>query len=137
MKLLKRACILLAVAVGMFSTSATWAQICNNCGTVTNVRTTQVRGEASGGGAIVGGVLGGVLGHQIGGGRGRDVATVLGVAGGAYVGHQTERNMKSGTRYQVDVRMDNGGNRTFTYRNPPNFRSGDAIRVNKGKLARR
>lgn len=37
-------------------------------------------------GAIVGGVLGGVLGHQIGGGRGRDVATGLGVIGGAAIG---------------------------------------------------
>ena len=34
-------------------------------------------------GAVIGGVLGGILGHQVGAGRGRDVATV----GGAVVGH--------------------------------------------------
>jgi len=38
------------------------------------------------GGAIVGGIAGGVLGHQIGGGRGRDVATVAGTIAGALVG---------------------------------------------------
>lgn len=37
-------------------------------------------------GAVIGGILGGVLGHQIGGGRGQDVATALGAVGGAYVG---------------------------------------------------
>ena len=37
-------------------------------------------------GAVVGGILGGVLGHQVGGGRGRDVATALGAVGGAFVG---------------------------------------------------
>ena len=42
-------------------------------------------------GAILGGVIGGVLGHQIGGGSGRDVATALGVVGGAAVGANTGR----------------------------------------------
>ncbi|HIP59443.1 MAG TPA: glycine zipper 2TM domain-containing protein [Campylobacterales bacterium] len=38
------------------------------------------------GAAIVGGILGGVLGHQIGGGRGKDVATVGGAILGTFVG---------------------------------------------------
>ena len=37
-------------------------------------------------GAIIGGILGGVLGHQIGGGRGRDVATVGGAVAGVAIG---------------------------------------------------
>ncbi len=42
------------------------------------------RGELNVGAAIVGAVLGGVLGHQVGGGRGKDIATAGGaVAGGA------------------------------------------------------
>jgi len=40
------------------------------------------------GGAILGGLAGGVLGHQVGGGRGKDVATALGVALGAWTGDQ-------------------------------------------------
>ena len=36
--------------------------------------------------AIIGGIIGGVAGHQIGGGRGRDVATAGGAVAGALVG---------------------------------------------------
>ncbi|SFG07159.1 Glycine zipper 2TM domain-containing protein [Duganella sp. CF458] len=38
------------------------------------------------GGAIVGALLGGVLGHQVGGGTGRDIATVGGALAGAAIG---------------------------------------------------
>lgn len=44
------------------------------------------------GGAVVGGLVGGLLGHQIGGGRGRTLATVAGAAGGAFAGHEIQRN---------------------------------------------
>lgn len=37
-------------------------------------------------GALVGALIGGVLGHQVGGGRGRDLATVGGVVAGGVVG---------------------------------------------------
>jgi uncharacterized protein YcfJ len=39
----------------------------------------------------VGGILGGVLGHQIGGGRGRDVATAGGAVAGAAIGANVGR----------------------------------------------
>lgn len=42
------------------------------------------------GGAIVGGLAGGVLGHQVGGGRGKDAATALGVVLGAITGDQLQ-----------------------------------------------
>lgn len=42
------------------------------------------------GGAIVGGLAGGVLGHQVGGGRGKDAATALGVVLGAIAGDQLQ-----------------------------------------------
>lgn len=42
-------------------------------------------------GAMIGGVIGGILGHQIGGGRGQDVATGIGVVGGAAVGANVGR----------------------------------------------
>ena len=61
----------------------------------------QVDNRASSGvnipGAIVGGVIGGVIGHQIGGGRGQDIATGIGVVGGAAVG----ANVGRGTDGQV------------------------------------
>ncbi|MDM4768949.1 glycine zipper 2TM domain-containing protein [Solimonas sp. SE-A11] len=37
-------------------------------------------------GTLLGGAAGGALGHQIGGGSGKDVATVAGALGGAYAG---------------------------------------------------
>ena len=37
-------------------------------------------------GAIIGGAIGGIIGHQIGGGRGQDIATGIGVVGGAVAG---------------------------------------------------
>ncbi len=44
------------------------------------------RGGANVPGAIVGAIIGGVLGHQVGGGRGRDVATAGGAVAGAAIG---------------------------------------------------
>ena len=44
------------------------------------------RGDVNVGAAIVGAVLGGVLGHQVGGGRGKDIATAGGAVAGAALG---------------------------------------------------
>lgn len=54
-------------------------------------------------GALAGAVIGGVLGHQIGGGSGRDLATVGGVVAGAAVGSQVGRQSRDGSTYTQDV----------------------------------
>src|SRR5215216_1771852 len=101
MGLAKRIAITAAVlAFGSLYATETLAQ-CKECGTVTNVRTIKKEGEGSGLGAVAGGVIGGVLGHQVGSGRGKDVATVAGAGAGAYAGHQIEKNQKSTTSYEV------------------------------------
>ena len=51
----------------------------------------QERGSANVPGAIVGALIGGVLGHQVGGGRGKDVATAGGAVAGAVVGSNVGR----------------------------------------------
>ncbi len=61
------------------------------------------RGDPNVGGAVLGAVIGGILGHQVGGGSGRDVATGLGVVGGAVIGANQGRNNNSGTTTR-DVR---------------------------------
>lgn len=109
---------------------------CKNCGTVVDVKTIQKQGEGSGLGAVIGGVAGGVLGHQVGSGRGKDVATVAGAAGGAYVGHQVEKSQKSTTVYQVQIQMEEGNIRTFNFSNPTSYRAGDKVRIVDGKLVR-
>lgn len=52
-------------------------------------------------GAIAGAVIGGILGHQIGGGRGKDLATVGGAVGGAALGANVGRG--DGGVYGQDV----------------------------------
>ena len=44
------------------------------------------RGDQNVGGAVLGAIIGGVLGHQVGGGRGKDVATAGGAVAGALIG---------------------------------------------------
>ena len=51
----------------------------------------QERGGRNVGGGIVGALIGGVIGHQIGGGRGKDLATVGGVVAGAAIGSNQGR----------------------------------------------
>ncbi len=43
-------------------------------------------------GTLAGAVVGGVIGHQVGGGSGRDIATVAGAAAGGYGGNRLEKN---------------------------------------------
>jgi uncharacterized protein YcfJ len=45
-------------------------------------------------GTAIGAVAGGLLGHQIGGGSGRDLATIGGAAAGGYAGNQVQKNMQ-------------------------------------------
>ncbi len=110
------------------------APVCANCGVIASVNAITQKGEGSGLGAVAGGVLGGVLGNQVGGGSGKKIATVAGAAGGAYAGHQVEKNMKSTTHYEVVVNMDDGTTRTFNYDTQPAFQSGGKVRVVNGAL---
>ena len=48
-------------------------------------------------GAIVGALLGGILGHQVGGGTGKDIATVGGALAGAALGNKVGDNMNANT----------------------------------------
>jgi len=50
------------------------------------------RGDVNVGAALVGAVLGGVLGHQVGGGRGKDIATAGGAVAGAALGANVGRD---------------------------------------------
>jgi outer membrane lipoprotein SlyB len=107
---------------------------CSNCGNIESVRTITHRAEGSGLGAAGGAVLGGLLGNQIGGGTGRQLATVAGAVGGAVVGNQVEGNMKATHSYEIRVRLDDGSQRTFRQNSAPSWRTGDRVRVVKGVL---
>jgi len=65
-------------------------------------------------GTVAGGVIVGVLGNQVGSGRGQTAATIAGVAGGAYAGHELEqRRQGNSNAQQVTVRMNDGSRQTL------------------------
>ena len=110
------------------------AAICRECAVIEDVREVGKAGQASGGGAVAGAVIGGVLGHQVGGGRGKDVATVLGAIGGGVAGHHIEKNVKTTKEYQIVVRYEDGTQGLFTQDTPPNWRPGDKVKIINGAI---
>ncbi len=110
------------------------APACANCGVIESVRAVQAAGRPSGLGAAAGGVVGGLLGNNVGKGGGRTVATLIGIAGGAFAGHQIEKTQRSVTQYEVSVLMDSGERRTITLDAEPTWRAGDKVRLEDGNL---
>ncbi len=107
---------------------------CYDCGVIESVREIEKKGQGSGLGAVAGGVAGGVLGHQTGGGRGRDVMTVLGAIGGAFAGHEVEKNVKKVKSYEIAIRFDDGSSQLITQDNAPAWRSGDKVKLVNGVI---
>ena len=110
------------------------AQICRECAVIEEVREIEKAGTGSGAGAVGGAVIGGVLGHQVGGGRGKDVATVLGAIGGGFAGNQIEKNVRKTIEYQIIVRYEDGTKGVFTQATPPSWRAGDKVKVINGVI---
>ncbi|AIS94198.1 glycine zipper 2TM domain-containing protein [Burkholderia thailandensis] len=107
---------------------------CASCGTVASIVPVRTAGTSSGIGAIGGAAAGGLVGNQFGRGNGRTAMTILGALGGGLAGNAVEKQVRSETDYQVQVQMQDGSTRTFTYRNPPPFGQGQRVRVENGTL---
>lgn len=107
-----------------------------DCGIVGSVRQETREGQGTGLGAVAGGVAGGLLGHQIGGGTGKTLATIGGVAGGAYAGHEVEKRVKRRTVYVVSVNMDDGQVRNFEFAQQPAMMEGDRVQLVKNRPER-
>ena len=112
------------------------AAVCQNCGTVTSVRTVSRQGDAGNVGPLAGTAIGGLVGSQIGSGSGKTAATIIGAAGGAAIGTEVERRQKATTSYIVNVRLNDGTTRSFTYGSAPGYREGERVRVVDGRLVR-
>jgi outer membrane lipoprotein SlyB len=110
------------------------AAICRECAVIEEVREVEKAGQASGAGAVGGAVVGGVVGHQMGGGRGKDVATVLGALGGGLAGHAIEKNARTTVEYQIIIRYEDGTKGMFTQATPPSWRAGDKVKVINGMI---
>ncbi|MBI3524340.1 MAG: glycine zipper 2TM domain-containing protein [Betaproteobacteria bacterium] len=107
---------------------------CVDCGVIESTRVIDTPGDSSPLGVVGGAVLGGVLGNQVGGGRGKDLATVAGAVGGAMAGNEIEKRMKSGRRYETTVRFEDGTTRVFGEANLPQWRAGDRVKVIDGVI---
>ncbi|HUW36909.1 MAG TPA: glycine zipper 2TM domain-containing protein [Rhodocyclaceae bacterium] len=113
------------------------AASCADCGRVVEVTTGTKKGEGGPMGLIGGGVAGAILGHQLGGGTGKDVATIAGAAGGAYAGSKVEEKLRSTKFWSVKVRLDSGEERTFEFDHDPGLASGDLVKVSGDSVSRR
>jgi outer membrane lipoprotein SlyB len=113
------------------------ASQCRDCGVVQSVNAVEVDGDGRVLGTVAGGVLGAVVGSQIGKGDGRTAAGVAGAIGGALLGREIQKRNSQRTQYEVLVRMSDGTQRTVVYNDAPDFRNGDAVRVNGDTLERR
>jgi outer membrane lipoprotein SlyB len=114
------------------ATPARWR--CAECGVVQSVREIATKGEGSGIGAVGGAVVGGLLGHQVGSGRGQDIATVVGAVGGVVAGNEIEKRVKSGKSYEITVRLEDGSSRVIQEANAPSWRTGDRVKVINGVI---
>lgn len=113
------------------------ATACGDCGKVIAVRVVETAGESSPLGMIAGGVAGAILGHQIGQGRGKDLATIAGAAGGAYAGHKIEQNVRSTKQWIATVRFEDGSVRDFNFDKDPGLSEGVSVKNTQAGLMRR
>jgi outer membrane lipoprotein SlyB len=110
------------------------ASSCAECGVVESVREIDAKGQGSGLGVVGGAVVGGLLGNQVGGGRGKDVMTVVGAVGGAMAGNEVEKRVKATKSYEVTVRLNDGSSRVISEASAPSWRAGDKVKVVNGRI---
>ena len=109
---------------------------CIDCGRVTAVHVVEKQGDSNAVGLIAGGVAGAVLGHQVGGGFGKDLATVAGAAGGAYAGKKIQENMNASQVWRVSVSYTHGGSAHFDFASNPGFKVGDPVKKSGNTVVR-
>jgi outer membrane lipoprotein SlyB len=106
---------------------------CANCGRVAHITAVEQSDWKKYAAPAAGAVAGGVIGNQFGGGSGKTALTVVGALGGAFVGHKVEEKSRD-KAYDVVVAMDDGSQRTVTYKSAPPVREGDRVRLRNGQL---
>ena len=123
----------LAAALGWATPLVSQAH-CGDCGTIKSIEA-YTGHRSTTGGAVAGAVVGGLIGNQVGGGSGKTLATVAGVAGGAYVGKEIAENSQK-TRYHITVRMDDGHVETVDQTKLHGLHVGSEVRIRNGKAVR-
>ena len=112
------------------------AAVCTDCAVVESIRPVETIDRDGLAGAVTGGLLGAILGHQIGHGDLRGFARIVGAIGGALTGRAIERAGNRRLRYDVVLRLPDGGSQIHSYDAPPPLRVGDRVRVPSVTYAR-
>ncbi|HEX2566631.1 MAG TPA: glycine zipper 2TM domain-containing protein [Burkholderiales bacterium] len=103
-------------------------------GIVQSVKEVTHEPKSNGVGPIVGGIAGAVLGNQVGHGMGKNIATVLGAAGGAYAGKEIEQKQRATKSWEITVRLDDGSYKTIESSTAPFWHGGERVRLVNGAL---
>ena len=93
-------------------------------------------------GTIIGGVAGGVIGHQVGGGRGKDLATIGGAIIGSIVGHNFSKRdyrIDSYTTYESQRRCvtkysENEEEKFIGYKNIAHYKGKRITKISNRRL---
>ncbi|MCH6582017.1 MAG: glycine zipper 2TM domain-containing protein [Gammaproteobacteria bacterium] len=102
-------------------------------GIVEHVREVRIEGTQSGIGAAIGSVVGGIVGSEVGHGSGREIATILGAAGGGAAGATVEEATTRQEGLEITVELDNGRLIAVTQAADEPFNVGDRVRVLSGQ----
>jgi outer membrane lipoprotein SlyB len=97
-------------------------------GTVISITQDSVQNVNTAAGGIGGALIGGGIGSLFGGGTGQTVATIVGAAGGAYLGSQAAQRSQTFV-WRIGVRYDDGSVATVQQTTAPALRIGDRVRV--------
>jgi outer membrane lipoprotein SlyB len=111
------------------ASARTSASVCGDCGTITDIKQTKVKGKATWKGTVGGAVAGGVVGNQIGDGDGNKVATAAGVVGGALAGREIEKRMSKKDVFEISIRMENGSTAMVQKEAKGSWQVGDRVKV--------
>ncbi|MDE2154603.1 MAG: glycine zipper 2TM domain-containing protein [Xanthomonadaceae bacterium] len=110
---------------------------CDQCGTVERIEHNVTEGRHHGtAGTILGAVAGGVLGHQVGRGKGKELATVGGAVGGGLAGHAIGTG-GGGESWTIRLRMGDGSYSNIQVKDASDIREGDVVQVDaNGNITR-
>lgn len=100
--------------------------------TVEAVRQVTIQRDSKGVGVVGGAVVGGLAGSSVGGGRGQDIATVLGAIGGMVAGQAIEEKANQRPGLEITVKYDSGETRIIVQEADVDVRPGDRVQVITG-----
>ena len=100
--------------------------------TVQAVRQVMIQRDSKGIGVIGGAVVGGIAGSGVGGGRGQDIATVLGAIGGMVAGQAIEEKANQRPGLEITVKYESGETRVIVQEADVDVKPGDRVQVITG-----